>query len=200
MRRRRHRARQQDPEEGAHLSAGVRRPWPAPPRARPMRPAAQRGDGAFGAGLHGPRGVRERGIVPVKNAWLAVADPPPARTRPPPRRSRRRRRLIYKMVGMPTISLPAPLGRLPRRRPKWANRGEWPAPLPIRRKKRRERRSSYLANPRMIELSKAGCGGSSTRMGGKAPAVTIARAGETPTALRNPPARRNNSGRIRTFP
>lgn len=45
-----------------------------------------------------------------------------------------------------------------------------------------------------------GCGGSSTRMGGKAPAVTIARAGKTPTALRNPPARRNKSGRIRTFP
>ena len=92
VRRRRHRARQQDPEEGARLSAGVRRPRPAPPRARPMRPAARRGDGASGAGLHGPRGVRERGIVPVKNAWLAVADPPPARTRPPPRRSRRRRR------------------------------------------------------------------------------------------------------------
>ena len=146
-RRRRHRARQQGPEEGAHLSAGVRRPRPAPPRARPMRPAARRGDGASGAGLHGPRGVRERGIVPVKNAWLAVADPPPARTRPPPRRSRRRRRLIYKMVGMPTISLPASLGRLPRRRPKWANRGERPAPLPMRRKKRRERRNSYLANP-----------------------------------------------------
>ena len=91
-RRRRHRARQRGPEEGAHLSAGVRRPRPAPPRARPMRPAARRGDGASGAGLHGPRGVRERGIVPVKNAWLAVADPPSARTRPPPRRSRRRRR------------------------------------------------------------------------------------------------------------
>ena len=45
-----------------------------------------------------------------------------------------------------------------------------------------------------------GCGGSSTRMGGKAPAVTIARAGKTPTALRNPPARRNKSARIRTFP
>ena len=29
-----------------------------------------------------------------------------------------RRRLIYEMVGMPTISLPAPLDRLPRRRPK----------------------------------------------------------------------------------
>lgn len=58
-----------------------------------------------------------------------------------------RRRLIYKMVGMPAISLPASLGRLPRRRPKWANRGEWPAPLPMRRKKRRERRNSYLANP-----------------------------------------------------
>ena len=58
-----------------------------------------------------------------------------------------RRRLIYEMVGMPTISLPASLGRLPRRRPKWANRGEWPAPLPMRRKKRRERRNSYLANP-----------------------------------------------------
>ena len=92
-RRRRHRARQQGPEEGARLSAGVRRPRPAPPRARPMRPAARRGDGASGAGLHGPRGVRERGIAPpAKNAWLAVADPPPARTRPPPRRSRRRRR------------------------------------------------------------------------------------------------------------
>ena len=67
-RRRRHRARQRGPEEGAHLSAGVRRPRPAPPRARPTRPAARRGDGAFGAGLHGPRGVRERGIVPAKNA------------------------------------------------------------------------------------------------------------------------------------
>lgn len=67
-RRRRHRARQQGPEEGAHLSAGVRRPRPAPPRARPMRPAAQRGGDASGAGLHGPRGVRERGIVPVENA------------------------------------------------------------------------------------------------------------------------------------
>ena len=90
VRRRGHRARQQGPEEGAHLSAGVRRPPPAPPRARPMRPAARRGGDAFGAGLHGPRGVRECGIVPVKNAWLAVADPPPARTRPPPWRSRRR--------------------------------------------------------------------------------------------------------------
>ena len=68
VRRRGHRARQQDPEEGARLSAGVRRPRPAPPRARPMRPAAQRGDGASGAGLHEPRGVRECGIVPVKNA------------------------------------------------------------------------------------------------------------------------------------
>lgn len=29
-----------------------------------------------------------------------------------------RRRLIYEMAGMPTISLPAPLDRLPRRRPK----------------------------------------------------------------------------------
>lgn len=45
-----------------------------------------------------------------------------------------------------------------------------------------------------------GCGDPSTRMGGKGPSVTIARAGETPTALRNPPARRNKSGRIRTFP
>ena len=45
-----------------------------------------------------------------------------------------------------------------------------------------------------------GCGGSSTRMGGKAPAVTIARAGKTPTALRNPPTRRNKFARIRTFP
>lgn len=115
-RRRGHRARQQGPEEGAHLSAGVRRPRPAPPRARPTRPAARRGDGASGAGLHGPRGVRERGIVPAKNAWLAVADPPPARTSLPPWRSRRR--LIYKMVGMPAISLPASPGRLPRRRPK----------------------------------------------------------------------------------
>ena len=68
VRRRGHRARQRGPEEGARLSAGVRRPRPAPPRARPMRPAAQRGGDAFGAGLHGPRGVRERGIVPVKNA------------------------------------------------------------------------------------------------------------------------------------
>ena len=39
-RRRRHRARQRGPEEGARLSAGVRRPRPAPPRARPTRPAA----------------------------------------------------------------------------------------------------------------------------------------------------------------
>ena len=85
-------ARQRDPEEGARLSAGVRRPRPAPPRARPMRPAAQRGDGAFGAVLHGPRRVRECGIVPVENAQLAVADPPSARARPPPWRSRRRRR------------------------------------------------------------------------------------------------------------
>lgn len=68
VRRRGHRARQQDPEEGTRLSAGVRRPRPAPPRARPMRPAAQRGGDAFGAGLHGPRGVRECGIVPAKNA------------------------------------------------------------------------------------------------------------------------------------
>ena len=45
-----------------------------------------------------------------------------------------------------------------------------------------------------------GCGDSSTRMGGKGPPVTIARPGETPTILRNPPARRNNSARIRTFP
>ena len=68
VRRRGHRARQRGPEEGARLSAGARRPRPAPPRARPMRPAAQRGGDAFGAGLHGPRGVRERGIVPVENA------------------------------------------------------------------------------------------------------------------------------------
>lgn len=68
VRRRGHRARQRGPEEGARLSAGVRRPRPAPPRAQPMRPAAQRGGDAFGAGLHGPRGVRERGIVPVENA------------------------------------------------------------------------------------------------------------------------------------
>ena len=68
VRRRGHRARQRGPEEGARLSAGVRRPRPAPPRARPMRPAAQRGGDAFGAGLHGPRGVRERGIAPVENA------------------------------------------------------------------------------------------------------------------------------------
>lgn len=60
---------------------------------------------------------------------------------------RARRRLIYEMAGMPAISLPASLGRLPRRRPKRANRGERPAPLPMRRKKRRERRNSYLANP-----------------------------------------------------
>ena len=98
VRRRRHRARQQDPEEGARPSAGVRRPRPAPPRARPMRPAA-------------------------------------------------RRRLIYEMVGMPAISLSASLGRLPKQRPKLANRGERPAPLPMRRKKRRERRSFYLVNP-----------------------------------------------------
>lgn len=98
VRRRGHRARQRGPEEGARPSAGVRRPRPAPPRARPMRPAA-------------------------------------------------RRRLIYEMVGMPTISLPASLGRLPRRRPKWANRGERPAPLPMRRKKRRERRSFCLVDP-----------------------------------------------------
>lgn len=58
-----------------------------------------------------------------------------------------RRRLIYEMVGMPAISLPASPGRLPKQRPKWANRGERPAPLPMRRKKRRERRNSYLANP-----------------------------------------------------
>ena len=68
VRRRGHRARQQGPEEGARLSAGVRRPRPAPPRARPTRPAARRGEDASGAGLHGPRGVRECGIVPVKNA------------------------------------------------------------------------------------------------------------------------------------
>ena len=67
-RQRGHRARRQDPEEEARLSAGVRRPRPAPPRAQPMRPAAQRGGDAFGAGLHGPRGVRECGIVPVENA------------------------------------------------------------------------------------------------------------------------------------
>ena len=73
-------------------AGGARCPEAPLPRARPMRPAARRGDGASGAGLHGPRGVRERGIAPVKNAWLAVADPPSARTRPPPRRSRRRRR------------------------------------------------------------------------------------------------------------
>ena len=58
-----------------------------------------------------------------------------------------RRRLIYEMVGMPTISLPASLGRLPKQRPKRANRGEWPAPLPMRRKKRRGRRSFHLVNP-----------------------------------------------------
>ena len=46
----------------------------------------------------------------------------------------------------------------------------------------------------------SGCGDPSTRMGGKGQPVTIARPGETPTILRNPPARRNNSARIRTFP
>lgn len=52
-----------------------------------------------------------------------------------------------------------------------------------------------LASPRS-----PGCGVSSTRMGGKGPSVTIARPGETSTIPRNPPARRNNSARIRTFP
>ena len=101
-------ARTRRPIQAPGWKARPRRAWASrgrgararPPRARggragPVR--AYRGDSrqggdAFGAGLHGPRGVRERGIVPVKNAWLAVEDPPPARTRPPPRRSRRRRR------------------------------------------------------------------------------------------------------------
>lgn len=66
-RQRGHRARQQDPEEEARLSAGVRRPRPAPPRAQPMRPVAQREEDAFDAGLHEPSGVQECRIVPVKN-------------------------------------------------------------------------------------------------------------------------------------
>lgn len=60
------------------------------------------------------------------------------------------------------------------------------------------RRGNRAGTP--VPAPPPGCGGSSTRMGGKAPAVTIARAGKTPTALRNPPARRNKSARIRTFP
>ena len=153
VRRRRHRARQQGPEEGARLSAGVRRPRPAPPRARPMRLAARRGDGASGAGLHGPRGVRECGYRPRekrlagRRGSAAGSDAPssPAISATPSPSARRR--LIYEMADMPAISLPASLDRLPKQRPKWANRGEWPAPLPMRRKKRRERRNSYLANP-----------------------------------------------------
>ena len=56
----------QDPEEGAHLSAGVRRPRPAPPRAQLIRSVAQREENAFDAGLHEPSGVQECRIVPVK--------------------------------------------------------------------------------------------------------------------------------------
>ena len=133
-----------------------------PPRARggragPVR--AHRGDlrqggDAFGGGPHGPapRGSGTRDCPREKclagrRGSAAGSDAPsfPAISEAPSPPARRR--LIYKMVGMPTISLPASLGRLPRRRPKWANRGERPAPLPMRRKKRRERRSSYLANP-----------------------------------------------------
>ena len=54
--------------------------------------------------------------------------------------------------------------------------------------------------PSRIAPLRPGCGDPSTRMGGKGPSVTIARPGETSTILRNPPARRNNSARIRTFP
>ena len=68
VRQRRHRARQRDPEEGARLSAGVRRPRPAPPRAQPMRPAAQRGgDGTRSAlGRLGPAEFGNAGLSPWK--------------------------------------------------------------------------------------------------------------------------------------
>lgn len=74
------------------------------------------------------------------------------------------------------LALHGPRGRPPSMRAARASRRPWAAPL------------------------RPGCGDPSTRMGGKGQPVTIARPGETPTILRNPPARRNNSARIRTFP
>lgn len=92
------------------------------------------------AAIEPANGAPKKGLA-YRRASAGLGRP---RREPDPRA---RRRLIYKMVGMPAISLPASLGRLPKQRPKWANRGEWLAPLPMRRKKRRERRNLYLVNP-----------------------------------------------------
>ena len=111
-------------------AGGTRRPEAPLPRGGP------RGDAA----IEPANGAPKKGLA-YRRASAGLGRP---RREPDPRA---RRRLIYEMAGMPAISLPASLGRLPRRRPKWANRGEWPAPLPMRRKKRRERRNLYLVNP-----------------------------------------------------
>ena len=66
-------SRKSDPRDNAVIEPANRIPKkklayrPAPPRAQPMRPVAQRGEDAFGAGLHEPSGVQECRIVPVKN-------------------------------------------------------------------------------------------------------------------------------------
>ena len=57
---------QQDPEEGAHLPAGIRQPRPAPPRAQLVCEMVQRGEDPFDAELHEPGGVQEGRIVPVR--------------------------------------------------------------------------------------------------------------------------------------
>ena len=150
--------------EGADWPREDRRPKAA------QKPSTESGRFGFGGGFANPgigglpeapdvRRPLSRGGGPRDDAAIEPASRTPKkgpiyrrasaglgrpRREPDPRA---RRRLIYEMAGMPTISLPASLGRLPKQRPKWANRGEWPAPLPMRRKKRRERRNLYLANP-----------------------------------------------------
>ena len=83
-----------------------------------------------GAGTHSARGCMgpaefgNAGLPPWKTlSWpsrirrrLGRALPPLATSEAPSPSARRR--LIYEMAGMPTISLPPPLDRLPRRRPK----------------------------------------------------------------------------------
>ena len=124
VRRRGHRARQRGPEEGARLSAG-RPPASAGSAASPTHAsggAAGRGRVRRGAAWAPrssgtrdcPRGKRlagRRGSAVGSDApsSLAISEAPSPSAR---------RRLIYEMAGMPTISFPAPLDRLPRRRPK----------------------------------------------------------------------------------
>ena len=82
------------------------------------------------------------------------------------------------------------------------------APVELAEMRRRERWAPVCedgcfcggANAPISRPSPPGCGAASTTGGGKAPAVTIARAGETRAARPKSPARRNYSARIRTFP